>query len=80
MFEGNGTFTDANENVYNGEWSRDIPIKGRITYSNGDSYEGQCRYNKEKQQIERNGKGTMTYANGENVTGKWVNNELVSKK
>jgi len=79
-FEGTGVLIDAKGDKYDGAWKKDNPVKGTITYTNGDRYEGECAYNKKMQIIERNGQGTMAYANGETASGKWKNNELTSKK
>jgi hypothetical protein len=80
VFEGAGIFTDTNNAVCEGTWKNNKPQKIKITYANGDRYEGLCTYNKKTEQIERDGQGTMVYANGEIASGKWKDNELVTKK
>ena len=48
------------------ELDYELPIKqSKITYANGDIYEGELKYG------ERNGQGTMKYANGDIYKGEW---------
>ena len=75
VFEGSGKLTDANKNVYVGLWKNDNPVSGTITYTTGDRYTGQCIYDKNTQQIERHGQGTLEYATGNKISGVWINNE-----
>jgi len=80
VFEGAGKLADASGNIYDGAWKSDKPLKGTITYLNGDRYEGPCLFNQKTQQIERDGTGTMVYANGQKASGKWENDKLISIK
>ena len=59
-------------NIYEGEWSRlnrgpkELPHgKGKMTYPNGDVYEGDFHYGRKWSN------GKMTYADGSRYQGKW---------
>lgn len=64
-----GKYTLTDGKIFEGEWSTDGVTNGRMTYTNGDIYEGyfECGL--------RCGKGLMIYINTETYNGDWCLDE-----
>ncbi|NLM57405.1 MAG: hypothetical protein GX192_08195, partial [Clostridiales bacterium] len=57
--------------IYTNGLTADVNLEtGKITYSNGDVYEGSLK------RLEKDGKGKLTYANGDVYEGDFVSGEL----
>ena len=79
-YEGLGTYTYANGDIYIGEWKKkefNAPDKlnerhgkGTYTYANGDQYTGEWKKGL------RHGKGVFTHANGKVEEGLWKKDRL----
>ena len=73
---GQGTFTTKSSgDVFEGTFVKDEFERGKITYGNGDSYEGECR----GEEGTKHGKGTFRRTdkdNGFTMKGTWKNDEL----
>ena len=70
---GQGKYTYANGNVYEGDWKEDkMNGRGTLTWTNGNVYVGEWKENK------INGQDKKTSATGHVVhEGKWTNNDAV---
>jgi hypothetical protein len=64
---GRGKETDAEGNVFDGQFENGDFVKGKVQYSNGDIYVGEfkddCRHGKGK---------FISYEEGEEMDGQWV--------
>ncbi len=69
--DGQGKYTWANGDIYEGEWKNDKRTwQGKCTWANGDIYEGEWKNNK------RTWQGKYTWANGGIYEGAWKNNNM----
>ena len=78
--DGQGKYTFANGDVYEGSFECGFHIYGKMTYVNGDVYEGEwspIEIHEENCNLlgenEKNGKGVLYYANGDEYDGSWLN-------
>jgi hypothetical protein len=66
MRHGQGSFTWANGDVYEGEWKEDVcDGKGVLITANGDKYEGEFRMGVKE------GQGRKVWTNGDVYEGSW---------
>jgi hypothetical protein len=67
---GTGTYRYAGNSKYSGSFVNGLPEgRGRKTFPNGNTYEGQFARNR------MHGEGTMMYQNGDKYTGQWSNDQ-----
>jgi hypothetical protein len=71
---GSGTYRYSATSKYSGQFLNGLREgKGKITFSNGNIYEGLFSRNKMQ------GEGTMNYGNGDRYTGTWLNDQPSGK-